>query len=196
MKLMEEEKKKIRENVLKLHNIAKDAVKLCFESMKGNKSVLKEILKLEEESDKLEASIHDECSHFIMRFHPMVLDLRFSLGMMRISSAYERIVDLAHEVSLYECNFRQRIFDAENVITEMFDVVELGFNEGELREVMMKLDDRIDEIYIEVLEEIERDFRCVEEVLATRHIERIGDLLCKIATRIVYIREGKWVWIK
>jgi phosphate transport system protein len=61
---------------------------------------------------------------------------------------------------------------------------------------MIGLDDIIDGIYIEGLEEVERDFRCVDEVLAIRHIERIGDLLCKIATRLVYIKEGKWVWIK
>jgi phosphate transport system protein len=79
----------------------------------------------------------------------------------------------------------------------MFDAVKRGFEDSKnLREEMISLDNLIDGIYIEALEEIEEDFRCVEEVLAARHIERIGDLLCKIATRLIYIQTGKWVWVK
>lgn len=196
MRLVEEEIGRLRREILSLHEVAKRAVELCFKAMR-DKSVVKEISKLEEKSDELEARIHDECSHFIIRFHPMAKDMRFALGLIRISSAYERIVDLAQEISLYECEFREKLFDAEKPLLEMFNVVEAGFRDTQgLKEKMISLDDKVDEVYIYVLEEIEKDFRCVEEVLATRHLERIGDLLCKIATRLVYVQEGKWVWIK
>ena len=36
----------------------------------------------------------------------------------------------------------------------------------------------------------------VEMVLVSRHLERIGDLLCKIGARIVFVDEGRRVWIK
>lgn len=197
MKLIDDEIKRISEEVLTLHEVAKRAVELCFRSHKNDRSVVKEISALEEKSDELEARIHDECSHFIIRFHPMAKDMRFALGMIRISSAYERIVDLAQEISLYECEFREKIFDAEKPLLEMFNVVKEGFADTRnLKEKMISLDDKVDEIYIHVLEDIEKNFRCVEEVLATRHLERIGDLLCKIATRLVYVQEGKWTWIK
>lgn len=197
MNLIEDEIRRISREVLALHEVAKKAVEFCFISHKNDKNIVREISALEEKSDELEARIHDECSHFIIRFHPMAKDMRFALGMIRISSAYERIVDLAQEISLYECEFRERIFDAEKPLLEMFDVVKEGFSDTRnLKEKMISLDDKVDDLYIHVLEDIEKNFKCVEEVLATRHLERIGDLLCKIATRLVYVQEGKWVWIK
>jgi len=196
MKYVDAEMARLREEILKLHEIAKKAVELCFRAIR-DKSIVKEISRLEEMSDELEARIHDSCSQFIIRFHPMAKDMRFAVGMMRISSAYERIVDLAQEISLYECNLRDTILSAEKPLLAMFDVVKRGFDhQADLRNEMIALDDAVDEIYIKVLEEIEKDFRCVEEVLAARHIERIGDLLCKIATRLIYIHSGKWTWIK
>jgi phosphate transport system protein len=197
MKFVDEEIRRIKAEVLKLHEVAKEATKLLFISMRGDKTVVREILKLEELSDELEVKIHDDCAHFIMRFHPVAKDLRFALGIFRISSAYERIVDLVLEISLYDCKFRERIFGAEEPLMAMFETLEKAFGELNISaESMISLDDIIDGIYIEGLEEVERDFRCVDEVLAIRHIERIGDLLCKIATRLVYINEGRWLWIK
>lgn len=197
MKIIDEEIRRIRGEVLKLHEIAKEATKLLFVAMKGDKTVIREIFKLEEHSDELEVMIHDDCAHFIMLFHPVASDLRFALGILRISSAYERIVDLVFEISTYDCKFRDRIFEVKDPIMSMFEIVEKGLTGSNIsKEEMIKFDDKVDEIYIDLLEDVERDFRCVEEVLAVRHIERIGDLLCKIATRLVYIKEGKWVWIK
>ncbi len=197
MKVVDEEIKRIKEEVLKLHSAAKEATKLMFLSMRGDKSIVREILRLEELSDEKEAKIHDDCARFTMKFHPVARDLRFVLGIFRISSAYERIADLALEVSLYDCNYRDMIFGCMEPIFEMFEIVENGFHGQKIsEEAMIKLDNKIDEVYIEMLEDIERQFRCVEEILAVRHIERIGDILCKIATRLVYIKEGKWVWIK
>ncbi|MEM4155775.1 MAG: PhoU domain-containing protein [Archaeoglobaceae archaeon] len=197
MKLIEDEIRRISEEVLVLHELAKKAVELCFKSHKNDRTLVREISALEERSDELEARIHDECSHFIIRFQPMAKDMRFALGMIRISSAYERIVDLAQEISLYECELREKIFEAEKALLEMFDVVKEGFSNIEnLKDRMISLDDKVDDLYIQLLEDIEKNFRCVEEVLAVRHLERIGDLLCKIATRLVYVQEGKWTWIK
>jgi phosphate transport system protein len=196
MKYIDEEISRLREEILKLHEIARKAVELFFKATK-DKSIVRDISKLEEISDELEARIQDHCSQFIIRFHPMANDMRFAMGVMRISSAYERIVDLAHEMSLFECELRGKILTAEKTLLAMFDAVKRGFEDSKnLREEMISLDNLIDGIYIEALEEIEEDFRCVEEVLAARHIERIGDLLCKIATRLIYIQTGKWVWVK
>jgi phosphate transport system protein len=201
MKWIEEERKRLREELLEIHERAERAVKLCFKAMKGSREVVREISRIEEEVDELDARIHHDCSIFIMRFQPMASDLRFALGAMRIASAYERIVDLAQEVSLYECEFRESLLKAEEPLLEMFRVVEdalkdPSMGEEELKGKMIELDDKVDEAYINTMDEIEEDFRCIDEVLSARHIERVGDLLEKIATRIVYVREGKWVWIK
>ncbi|MCX8152377.1 MAG: hypothetical protein N3D19_04995 [Archaeoglobaceae archaeon] len=197
MKYIDDEIRRIKSEVLKLHDKAERAVKLCFISMKGDKSVVREIARLEQDSDELDAKIHDYCSIFILRYQPFAKDLRFALGIMRISSIYERIIDLAQEVALYECEFRDKIFEAEEPLVEMFRTLRENYDSENVdKEKMIALDNIVDQIYIELMEEIEKDFRCVEEVLVTRHIERIGDLLLKVATRLYYVYKGKWIWIK
>ncbi|MEM4523757.1 MAG: PhoU domain-containing protein [Archaeoglobaceae archaeon] len=76
-------------------------------------------------------------------------------------------------------------------VMRMFDLILEGYENPKELLKLSKLDDAVDDIYIEVMNEIENDFKSVDEVLAVRHIERIGDLLCKIATRLLYAIEGK-----
>lgn len=36
----------------------------------------------------------------------------------------------------------------------------------------------------------------IDTIIAAKHFERIGDILSKNGSRIIYIEEGKRVWIK
>lgn len=196
MKAVEIELENLKSELFEMHKTAKESVRLCFIAMRGDKGVVKEISKLEEKSDELEARIHDRCARILIRFHPFASDFRFTISAMRMVSAYERIVDLAQEVALYECKFREKIFEAENVLLEMFDLILEGYSDSKKLLQLSKLDNAVDKAYIEAMEEIEDRFESVDEVLAVRHIERIGDLLCKIGTRLLYAIDGKWVWIR
>lgn len=196
MKIVEIELEKLKNELLEMHKIAREAVRLCFIAMKGEKEIIKDISELECKSDKLDIKIHDHCAAILMRFHPLAKNFRFILSAMRMSSAYERIVDLTQEISLYSCNFKEKLFEAEPILLKMFDTIVEGYSDAKKLTNLSKLDDLIDDIYIKLLEELEVKYSGPDEVLATRHVERIGDLLCKIATRLHYAIEGKWVWIK
>lgn len=196
MRFLEEEIENLKGEVFEMHEIAKESVRLCFIAMRGDKEVVKQISKLEERSDEIEARIHDRSARILIRFHPLARDLRFTLSAIRMASAYERIVDLAQEIALYECRFRERIFRAENALLKMFDLILEGYLDSRKLLELSKLDDVVDNTYIETIEEIENGFESVDEILAARHVERIGDLLCKIAARLFYTLEGKWVWIR
>lgn len=196
MKALDEELEKLKSEIFELHEVARRGVILCFVAMRGNKDVVKEISKLEEKSDEMEAVIHDHCARVLIRFYPLAKDFRFTLSAMRMSSAYERILDLAQEIALYDCKFRERIFEAEIPLLKMFDLIRKGFEDTKELLNLSKLDDVVDNAYIAAMEEIESCFQSVDEVLAVRQVERIGDLLCKIAARLFYAIEGRWIWIK
>ncbi len=191
-----EELESLKSEILEMHKVAKESVRLCFIAMRGRRDVVKEISKLEEKSDKMEADIHDHCARILIRFHPFARDFRFTMSAIRMSSAYERIVDLAQEIAIYECKFREKIFEAESVLLKMFDLILEGYSDSKKLFELSKLDDLVDKAYIEAMEEIESSFESVDEILAIRHIERIGDILCKIGARLLYAIEGNWVWIK
>ncbi|MEM0022194.1 MAG: PhoU domain-containing protein [Archaeoglobaceae archaeon] len=191
-----EELESLKSEILEMHKVAKESVRLCFIAMRGRRDVVKEISRLEEKSDKMEADIHDHCARILIRFHPFARDFRFTMSAIRMSSAYERIVDLAQEIAIYECKFREKIFEAESALLKMFDLILEGYSDSKKLLELSKLDDLVDKAYIEAMEEVESSFESVDEILAIRHIERIGDILCKIGARLLYAIEGNWVWIK
>ncbi|MEM3796474.1 MAG: PhoU domain-containing protein [Archaeoglobaceae archaeon] len=191
-----EELESLKSEILEMHKVARESVRLCFIAMRGRRDVVKEISRLEEKSDKMEADIHDHCARILIRFHPFARDFRFTMSAIRMSSAYERIVDLAQEIAIYECKFREKIFEAESALLKMFDLILEGYSDSKKLLELSKLDDLVDKAYIEAMEEVESSFESVDEILAIRHIERIGDILCKIGARLLYAIEGNWVWIK
>lgn len=195
MRRIDERIEAIYREIYKMHDLAKESVSLSFKVLKGDKSVVKELSRIERETDILDTDINYSCTTFIALFQPVARDLRFAISMMRVSSSYERIADLAQEISLYHCKLPEILFDAERYLKEMFDVVKGGYSDTKgLRDKMIELDNHVDNIYVEAMEEIEKDCD-VNAVLTARHIERIGDLLTKIAVRQIFIEEGRRVWI-
>jgi len=144
----------------------------------------------------LDTDINFACTAFIAMFQPVARDLRFALSMIRISSSYERIADLAQEIALYDCRMPDIFFETEKHLMEMFEVVRRGYRETDgLRERLVELDTRVDNIYVETMEVLEKDCN-IDAVLTARHVERIGDLLAKIGARLIFIEKGRRVWVK
>ena len=196
MRRIDERIEAIRKDILQMHDLSRNAVELSFRAMKGDKSVIHEISKIEQHTDMLDTDINFACTAFIAMFQPVARDLRFALSMIRISSSYERIADLAQEIALYECRMPESFFKTEKYLMEIFDVVKSGYKKTEgLREKLIELDTRIDDIYVKTMEIIEKDCH-VDAVLIARHVERIGDLLAKIGARLIFIDEGRRVWVK
>lgn len=196
MRRVDERIDAIRRDILQMHDLSKKAVELGFKAIKGDKSVIREISEIEKETDMLDTDINFACTTFIALFQPVARDLRFALSMIRISSSYERIADLAQEIALYDCRMPEVFFEAERHLMEMFDVVKSGYKKTEgLREKLIELDTRVDDIYVETMEVLEKDCN-INAVLTARHVERIGDLLAKIGARLIFVEEGRRVWVK
>jgi phosphate transport system protein len=196
MRRVDERIEAIKKEVLQMHDLSRKAVKLSFQALRGDKRVIYDISKIEQQTDMMDTDINFACTTFIALFQPVASDLRFAISMIRISSSYERITDLAQEISLYECRLPEKLFESEKYLMEMFDVVREGYMDTKgLREKLIELDTLVDNIYVETMEIIEEECN-VDAVLTARHIERIGDLLAKIGSRLIFVEEGRRVWVK
>jgi phosphate transport system protein len=196
MRRVDERIEAIKKEVLQMHDLSRKAVKLSFQALRGDKRVIYDISKIEQQTDMMDTDINFACTTFIALFQPVASDLRFAISMIRISSSYERITDLTQEISLYECRLPEKLFESEKYLMEMFDVVREGYMDTKgLREKLIELDTLVDNIYVETMEIIEEECN-VDAVLTARHIERIGDLLAKIGSRLIFVEEGRRVWVK
>ncbi len=198
--MIERRLESLKGEVLEMHKLAKRSVEICLDGLKGSDDVRKETVKIEQMADVLNTDIDFNCVTAIALYQPVARDLRFIISMMRISGSYERITDLTQEISMYYCDNEFLLNKFEGMVDTlltMFEVIERAY-EGDiehLRTQLWALDDLVDKYYVEAMEYLE-ECCFVDWVLTARHLERIGDLLGKVGARIIFIEEGRRVWIK
>ncbi len=198
--IVERRLEKIREGVLNLHDIAKKSVEMFIEGLRGNDEVRKKLEDLEVKADLLHSDVDYDCITFIALFQPVARDLRFVVGMMKISSGYERITDLTLEIGYYYCDDDELLAIFEEMrrsLVEMFEILKKGYEgrDVDLVRMLKKQDNIVDNCYERAIVYLKK--KCdVESVLVARHLERIGDILCKIGSGLIFIESGKRTIIK
>jgi len=192
----------LKSDVLELHKLAKRSVEICLKGLRSDDEIRRETARIEQMADVLNTDIDFNCVTAIALYQPVARDLRFIISMMKISSSYERITDLTQEITMYECSDEFLLEKFDNMVDTlltMFEVIERAY-EGDtenLRRQLWALDDLVDRYYVEAMDRMSEMSRCsVDWIITARHLERIGDLLGKIGARIIFIEEGRRVWIK
>ncbi len=202
MTMIEQRLEALKKDVLELHNLAKRSVEICLDGLKCDDKKRIEACRIEQEADVLHTDIDFNCVTAIALFQPVARDLRFLISMMKISGSYERITDLTQEISMYECTnplLIEKFENMRNTLIRMFEVIEDAYkgDTENLKARLWELDDDVDRNYVEVIDLMTEKGVCsVDMVLTARHMERIGDLLGKVGARIIFIEEGRRVWIK
>ncbi|WP_456369439.1 phosphate signaling complex PhoU family protein [Geoglobus sp.] len=204
MKVLEERLDRIRSELVELHHLSKKAVELSIAAMYGGEDEELEVGRIEKQADVMNTDIENDSLSAVALFQPVAKDLRFLSTVMRLSGNYERITDLALKIaqSTVDSDFcRDKLEEMHATVLEMFDIVEnalKGEVEGMKGELVSR-DDRIDLLKREVLDQVEGrvlDRNMLGIIFAATHLERIGDILSKNGARIIFIEEGRRVWIK
>ncbi len=208
MKALDLKLDKIKDEILKLHEMAKDAMSLCLDAMYGDEEKRKEVSEIEKEADVLNTDVDNDCLMAVALYQPVARDLRFVASIMRMSANYERITDLADKIA--EFRVKKKIAEEElklmqKTLLEMFDIVAdaLEGNTESLREKLVEKDDLLDDLYLEVIQKGKEAMKSQEDIndaliaiFSAKHLERSGDILSKNGARIIFIEEGRRVWIK
>ncbi len=205
----------IRNDVLKLSEVTKKAVFFSIEALR-EKNVEKAdiVYKLEEESDLLNLDIENKILSTVARYHPVAGDLRFFHAMMKVSSNYERICDLAQKIAEFVKKSAEKplikplidIPKMRDIIIDMIEQNEYAIKNHttEPTNFLQNMDDKIDMLYEQIFNELVgimvKDPKTVPDAIdllfVARYLERIGDIVAKSGARIVYMIEGRRVWIK
>jgi phosphate transport system protein len=212
MRALEEKLNNIKDSVMEIHNLAKKAVEVSLKGLEGDEENKKIASKTEHIIDVMNTDVDCACLSVVALFQPVAWDLRFTLSMLRISGHYERISDLAQEIAMYtvKSGFEEAIDNfrkMEKAIMQMFDLIAKALETGDtkkLKQDLGSLDDKVDRHYVESIELIIKTAKknpvliedMVDMVFVARHFERIADLLSKIGARLIFIEEGRRVWIK
>ncbi len=205
----------IRSEVIRLGGIAKQAVLMSVEALKErDMQKAARVDELEEESDILNLHIDENSLKLMALQQPVARDLRFVNAMIKISDNFERIADLAQKIAEIAKKYEERellkpLIDIPRMASTIAEMIELDLEAIERHvspdtEKLVEKDDLLDELYAQIYNELIsfmlRDPRTIDDatdlLFVARYLERIGDIAAKTGARVVYMVEGRRVWVK
>jgi phosphate transport system protein len=163
------------------------------------------------EINALEIRIEEECLKNLALYAPTAKDLRFVVGVFKITNDLERVGDLAVNIAerakesaeRHERKGREELDEMSTRVREMLNRALDAFlaQDSERARAVIALDDRVDEllrtIYQHQLDEVGQDsshFRPAVRILScAKYLERIADLATNIAEDVIYMATGEIV---
>ena len=205
----------IRGDVLKLGDIARRAVLLSVEALKErDMEKASQVEELEEKSDILNLNIDESALKLMALQQPVARDLRFVNAMIKISDNFERIADLALKIAEIAQKYEKRallkpLIDIPRMAATIAEMIDMDLEAIEKHvspstEILVEKDDLLDGLYTQIYNELisfmVRDPRKIDDatdlLFVARYLERIGDIAAKTGARVVYMVEGRRVWVK
>jgi phosphate transport system protein len=162
----------------------------------------------DDEIDRREVELEEECLKILALHHPVASDLRFIVACLKIENDLERIADLAGNIAERTVSFasgselavpariREMVEDCTRMLRQSIDAFVRG--DAQLARRICGEDDKVDRanrlIIQELLEAMHRDPACIDQAVelisVSKNLERIGDHATNIAEDVVYLVEG------
>ncbi|MDD4891893.1 MAG: phosphate signaling complex protein PhoU, partial [Phycisphaerae bacterium] len=168
----------------------------------------KAVMAADNELDRQEVDIEEECLKILALYQPVAADLRFVVAVLKMNGDLERMGDLAANVAK-----RTIVLAAESDLSTPVDfsvMADLSLSmvkrsldalvngDGRLARAVLADDDKLDDMRREaqnhIIEQIKRVPQRVESLMALssvyRHLERIGDMATNVCEDVIYMLEG------
>jgi phosphate transport system protein len=181
----------------------------CFRD--GNVERAEQLIKADQEVNRLEVSLDDACSHLIVRRQPAANDLRIVMASIKVITDLERIGDEATKIARTAIKIQERPattfdhYDAIRVIANratymLRDALDAFARLDEAQAIDLISQDEIlnqefRSIIRTLITNMMEDTRAISTAIDTmwvaKAIERIGDHCKNICEYVIYVVEGK-----
>ena len=209
-KTQDEALDRIREQLLKLGNLAQDAIRKAVWALeKQDEALSKEVLDGDDVLDELASAIEEGCLLFTARYQPVAQDLRTVSAINRMAIDLERVGDLGVSIAkitrfFFGKTLIKPLIDIPRmaaIVEEMIDGTMRAFINRDIEEAKKAcaMDDLLDDldrqIFNELLLLMIENPRVIEQatqlVLVSRALERAGDHTTNLAEKTIYMVTGK-----
>jgi phosphate transport system protein len=202
----------IRSKVLQMGGMVESQFNEAMECLRtGNVEKAEQVIKADENVNRLEVVLDDTCSHLIVRRQPAANDLRTVMATLKVITDLERIGDEATKIARTAISVRERgngtfnPYESIRVIAgstaEMLHSALDAFARLDEKEAaaIIARDEMVDHEFRSILRSLitfmMEDPRTISAALdtlwAAKAIERIGDHAKNIAEYVIYVVEGK-----
>jgi phosphate transport system protein len=202
----------LKERILRVGTLVEEAISKSITALINHDSALAQrVIMNDEEIDRMEVEVEEECMKILALYQPVAADLRFVVAVLKINNDLERMGDLARNIAKrvtqlsagrpYDLprEIRTMAMQAQEMVKQCLDAVVNG--DPALARQVRAEDDIVDDARLEVRRQVMRSIKDDPESLesllwinsVSKHIERIADMATNIAEDVIYMVEGEIV---
>ena len=202
----------LKEKILRVGTMVEEAISKSITALiNRDVSLAQRVAASDEQIDRMEVEVEEECLKILALYQPVAADLRFVVAALKINNDLERMGDLAKNIAKRVAQLangepcelppeiRTMAMQAQEMVKQSLDAVVRA--DPTLARQVREEDDAVDEsrqqIRRKVLKGIKEHPENVENLLrvnsVSKHIERIADMATNIAEDVIYMVEGEIV---
>lgn len=198
----------LKERILRVGTLVEEAISKAITALINRDVPLAHrVMANDEEIDRMEVEVEEECLKILALYQPVAADLRFVVAVLKINNDLERMGDLAKNIAKRMTQLQGQDFElppeirsmamqAQEMVKQCLDAVVRGdpVLARQVRDEDDAVDDARQRIQRRVMAGIKADPENAESLLrinsVSKHIERIADMATNIAEDVVYMVEG------
>ena len=202
----------LKERILRVGTLVEEAISKSITALINRDAALAQrVMASDEEIDRMEVEVEEECLKILALYQPVAADLRFVVAVLKINNDLERMGDLAKNIAKRVSQLaagrpcplppeiRTMAMQTQEMVKQSLDAVVNG--DPMLARQVREEDDAVDaarqKIRRRVLGALQEGTEDVETLLrinsVSKHIERIADMATNIAEDVIYMVEGEIV---
>ncbi|EMR13111.1 phosphate transport system regulatory protein PhoU [Methylophaga lonarensis MPL] len=207
----EKELQDIRSQVLAMGGLVEQQVQNAMEALvNGDADLARSVISGDDEINKLEVSIDEDCIQIIAKRQPTASDLRLVTGILKTITDLERIGDESVRIARMALNLSEKdrpkknyreLSNLGNHVRGMlrdaldafarFDVDTALRTAREDREVDAEYESILRQLITYMMEDPRAVTRVLDMMWSARSLERIGDHAHNVCEHVIYLVEGK-----
>lgn len=202
----------VHREILSLSALVEEMIDKAAQALMQRKGDLAvEVIADDENVDRREVRIEEECLKILALHQPVAIDLRRITTVLKVNNDLERVADMAVNVAERAqslCDYPD--FPIPEKLAKMVDLATqlvrssmtafVKMDAGGARR-LLPLDDEVDAYNVQVIQELQAVMQKHSDLVppalhclsAARHVERIADLATNIAEDVIYLVEGEIV---
>ena len=199
----------LKKTILEVGTVVEESISKAITALSTtNRELAERVIASDNEIDRREVSIEEECLKILALHQPVARDLRFVVAVLKMNNDLERMGDYAVNIAervLYLAEhgsvpvppqMLQMSEKAKTMVRRALDAMVEG--DSSLARLVCVSDDEVDNLqsvlYDAVLKQIRNDVsqleRWIQLLSMVRYLERIADLATNIAQDVIYMVEG------
>jgi phosphate transport system protein len=199
----------LKQEIVYVGSLVEEALDKALRALSSRNELLaREVVEADEEINRMEVAVEEDCLRILALYQPVAMDLRFVVAVLKINNDLERIGDLAKNIAkrvIYlsrarevgvPSDFREMARIAQHMVKQSLDAL-VTSNSNLARQVRGdddKVDairDRIGETMSARIQEHPEQIEVLMKLFSVaRHLERLADMATHIAEEVIYMVDG------